>query len=455
MITISTQNPWSGAVIGEYPVQNAQDLKEVTLRSGKVSRDWQGTSTKEKTDLFLSLARVLRASSEKAASIAVNEMGKTIREARAEVEKCAWLCEYYAENASLFLKNDEIASDAGKSYVTWQPLGAILAIMPWNFPYWQVFRFAVPALMAGNTGILKHASNVSGCSLFIQELFKEAGFPDHVFQSVVTDAKGVEALIADPVVKAVTLTGSEAAGMKVAATAGHYLKKTVLELGGSDPFVVLEDADLEEASTFAVKSRVINNGQSCIAAKRFIVTEKVYDAFLKLFTAKIQLLKTGDPMLDTTDIGPMSRPDLLEGLEAQVAQSIKSGAVVVCGCKRAEQNSNLYIPGILSEVKSGMPAYDEELFGPVAAVIRVKDEAEALKVANDTPYGLAGSVWTKDKARGEKFALAVEAGSVFVNGMVKSDPRLPFGGVKLSGYGRELSLLGIHEFVNAKTVWIK
>jgi len=405
--------------------------------------------------LFLNLAKVLRTTSSKSAHLAVMEMGKTIKEAKAEVEKCAWVCEYYAEHASDFSKSETILSDAGKSYVTWQPLGAVLAIMPWNFPYWQVFRFAVPTLMAGNTGILKHASNVTGCSLFIHELFKEAGFPENVFQSVIADANGVEALIADPIVKAVTLTGSEAAGMKVASTAGRYLKKTVLELGGSDPFVVLDDADLEEASSFAVKSRLINNGQSCIAAKRFIVTEKVYDEFLSLFIKKIQLLKTGDPMLEVTEIGPMARPDLVEGLEKQVAQSVQLGAKIVCGCKRDLSNPNLYLPGILTEVKPGMPAYNEELFGPVASVIRVQDEEEALHVANDTPYGLAGSVWTKDIAKGEKFALAIEAGSVFVNGMVKSDPRLPFGGTKISGYGRELSLLGIREFVNAKTVWVK
>lgn len=383
------------------------------------------------------------------------EMGKLIKESQAEVEKCAWVCDYYADHAAGFLADESIATDAASSYVAYQPLGTVLAVMPWNFPLWQVFRFAVPALTGGNTGVLKHASNVPRCALAIEQVFHDAEIPDGVFRTLMISASQVAKVIADPRIHAVTLTGSEPAGKKVAACAGENLKKTVLELGGSDAFIILEDADLEEAVKNAVASRFLNAGQSCIAAKRFIVIDSVADEFVKRFRDAAEKLTMGDPLDESTTLAPMARVDLRDELHQQVDAGIRQGAVVVTGCESPAGPGAFYPPSILDHVQPGMTAYEEELFGPVASVIRATDEQDALRIANGSRYGLGGSVWTTNLKRGEALARRVQAGAVFVNGMVKSDPRLPFGGVKASGYGRELSHHGLHEFLNAKTVWIK
>ena len=384
------------------------------------------------------------------------EMGKPIAQSRAEVEKCAWVCEYYAENAEKFLSDELITTDASKSFVTFQPLGVVLAVMPWNFPFWQVFRFAAPSLMAGNSGILKHASNVSGCALAIEEVFREAGFPKNLFKTILVPSSEMESVIKNEKIKAVTLTGSVPAGKSVAKTAGSVLKKTVMELGGSDPYVILEDADLEMAAETCVNARLINGGQSCIAAKRFIVVEKIYNEFEKLFVEKMKSKKMGDPFDESNDLGPQASVSLRDDLHKQVEKSIKLGAELLLGGKIPEIKGAYYPPTVLSNVKKGMPAYDEELFGPVAAIIKSKDETEAIKIANDTIFGLGAAVFTSDMKRGEKIAKEkLQAGCCFVNAFVKSDPRLPFGGIKESGYGRELSAFGIKEFVNIKTIYIK
>jgi succinate-semialdehyde dehydrogenase/glutarate-semialdehyde dehydrogenase len=383
------------------------------------------------------------------------EMGKPIREARAEVKKCAWVCHHYAEHTAAYLAPEEVESDAGRSYVAFQPLGPVLAVMPWNFPFWQVFRFAAPALMAGNAGLLKHASNVPGCALDIEEVFRSAGFPAGAFQTLLIGASEVARVIECPQVRAVTLTGSDAAGRKVAEKAGNRLKKSVLELGGSDPFVVLEDADLEEAARTASLARCQNSGQSCIAAKRFIAVAPVFDRFRDLFRAEMEALVVGDPMDEATQVGPQAREEFLDDLHRQVQDSVRAGARVLTGGEPLKGPGYFFPPTVLTDVGPGQPVYDEEVFGPVAPVIRADDEADALRIANDTLFGLGGSVWTADPARGEAFASGIQAGAVFVNGLVKSDPRLPFGGVKQSGYGRELGPWGIREFTNIKTVWIR
>jgi len=364
------------------------------------------------------------------------------------------VCDYYADNAEKFLADEIIETDAGKSFVAFEPIGVVLAVMPWNFPFWQVFRFAAPALMAGNAGILKHASNVPGSALAIEEVFRTAGFPENIFRTLVIPSRAVEDVIKDPRVQAVTLTGSEPAGMAVAATAGHELKKTVLELGGSDPFIVLEDADLPACVNTSVNARMINAGQSCIAAKRFIVVESRVREFEEQQAAIMEAMKMGDPLDETTQVGPLARPDLLDELDEQVQKSIAMGARLLTGGKKADLPGAYYEPTVLTDVKKGMPVYEQETFGPVSAVIPVKDEEEAIAVANDSEFGLGGSVWSRDLKRAEKVARQIYTGAVFVNGMTKSDPRLPFGGVKKSGYGRELSHYGIREFVNIKTIWI-
>jgi succinate-semialdehyde dehydrogenase/glutarate-semialdehyde dehydrogenase len=381
-------------------------------------------------------------------------MGKPIVEAEGEIEKCAWGCEFYADNAAHFLADEPHRSNATESYVTFEPLGTVLAIMPWNFPFWQAFRFAAPALMAGNTAILKHASNVPQSALAIEEVFHNAGFPKGVFRTLLIDATAAEQLIADPRVAAVSLTGSEAAGSRVAAAAGRVIKKSVLELGGSDPYIVLEDADLDEAARVGVMARNKNAGQSCIAAKRLIVVESVFDAFVERFVAGVQALQIGDPLERTTEIGPLARNDLRDALDRQVRESVAQGARVLVGGQRLDGPGYYYAPTVLVNVNSNMPVYREETFGPVAAIIRVRDEDEALRVANDTSYGLSSAIWTQDVARGKRLARRIEAGGVFINGMSASDLRLPFGGIKRSGYGRELSEFGIREFTNVKTVWI-
>jgi succinate-semialdehyde dehydrogenase/glutarate-semialdehyde dehydrogenase len=371
------------------------------------------------------------------------------------VEKCAWVCDFYADNAENFLADEPAESDGSKAYVAFRPIGTVLAVMPWNFPFWQVFRFAAPALMAGNTGVLKHSSNVPRCALAIEDVFRQAGFPVNVFRTLMIGSGQVEAVIENESIKAVTLTGSDIAGRKVAAKAGQMLKKTVMELGGSDPFIVLEDAVIEEAATVGAKARCINSGQSCIAAKRFIVVDGVYDRFIARFKEAMAALKVGDPLEEGVQVGPQAREDLMYELHSQVEASVEKGASVLLGGAPLDRKGYFYPPTILADLKPGMAAYHEELFGPVASVIRVRDEKEAVEVANASPFGLGGSVWTADSARGEVVAGQVEAGAVFVNGLVKSDPRLPFGGVKISGYGRELSHYGIKEFVNIQTIWVK
>jgi succinate-semialdehyde dehydrogenase/glutarate-semialdehyde dehydrogenase len=426
------------------------------LRSVSASNtSWGNTALEERAALLRELARLMRGHTDDLASLITLEMGKLIGEARAEIEKCAWVCEYYADQAADFLADELIGSDAGSSFVAHQPLGTVLAVMPWNFPFWQVFRFAAPALAAGNTAVLKHASNVPKCAMSIERLFHDAGFPEHVFRTLMIPSSRVAKVITGPHVQAVTLTGSESAGRQVAAGAGASLKKSLLELGGSDALVVLEDADLEAAVETAVVSRFLNAGQSCIAAKRIILVEGIADAFVERFRAGVEALQPGDPMRADTTLAPMARQDLRDELHRQVSESVRRGAHPVCGCQPVDGAGWFYPASILDRVRPGMPAYSEEVFGPVAAIIRVSNEDEALQVANDTRYGLGGSVWTRDAERGERFARRMKSGAVFVNGLVKSDPRLPFGGIKASGYGRELSRIGMHEFVNAKTVWIK
>jgi succinate-semialdehyde dehydrogenase/glutarate-semialdehyde dehydrogenase len=399
-------------------------------------------------------ARILRERAATYARTMTLEMGKPIVQAEAEVEKCAVTCDFYAEHAEAYLAQQPRETDATRSYVRFDPLGPVLAVMPWNFPFWQVFRFAAPALMAGNVGVLKHASNVPRSALAIEEVFRDAGFPRGVFSTVLVGSPAVAALIADPRIMAITLTGSEGAGRKVAEHSGRELKKTVLELGGSDPFIVLADADLTVAARNAADARLINSGQSCIAAKRFIVVESVVDAFVDRFRRELSIRRMGDPLDQATQVGPQAREDLRDSLHQQVEESVKRGAKLLLGGEIPTGKGAFYPPTMLTAVEKGMPAFDEETFGPVAAVIRATDETDAVRIANDSTLGLGASLWTQDRGRAERLAAEIEAGSVFVNGVVKSDPRLPFGGIKHSGYGRELSEYGIREFVNIKSVWI-
>jgi len=448
-------NPYDGSTLHSVEACSATQLEQALQRTADVSPAWREHSWDERSRLLKAAAAVLRARGEQLARLMSLEMGKLIKEARGEIEKCAWGCEHYAEQGVRYLADEPIATDAGKSLITYQPLGTVLAIMPWNFPFWQVFRFAAPALVAGNTALLKHASNVPQCALAIEAVFVEAGFPAGVFQTLLIGAERVAAVIADPRVHAVTLTGSEAAGRQVAALAGTHLKKSVMELGGSDPFIVLEDADLELTVQQAVASRYLNAGQSCIAAKRFVVLESIADEFLARFKAAVGALRPGDPLDEQTTLAPLARHDLRDELHKQVLDSVAQGATALAGCSPGPGPGAFYEASILCNVQPGMRAYHDELFGPVAIVLRAQDDADALRIANDTRFGLGGSVWSADTARAERLARQLICGCVFVNGMVKSDPRLPFGGVRDSGYGRELSQLGIREFVNAKTLWVR
>ncbi|WP_455222540.1 NAD-dependent succinate-semialdehyde dehydrogenase [Kaarinaea lacus] len=448
-------NPANGETLATFDTWDGATLQQTVESVGAVNATWSATPLSERCELMRRAAQQLRRDKSALAAIITREMGKLISEAEAEVEKCAQGCDYYAEQGIRFLQDEVVETDAGKSFVCYQPLGTILAVMPWNFPLWQVFRFAAPALVAGNTGVLKHASNVPQCALAIEEVFKKAGFPANVFRTLMISAAQVQSVIENPVIKAVTLTGSEPAGRQVASHAGAHIKKSVLELGGSDAFVVLEDADLDHTVKNAVLSRFMNTGQSCIAAKRFIVVKSIAEEFLMQFKTAVEELQTGDPMDSATTLAPLARVDLRDQLHQQVTDSIAAGARVVTGCEPVTGAGAFYQASILADIKPGMPAYEEEFFGPVALVISAEDEADALRVANDTRFGLGGSVWTRNQQRGEAFARKVQAGSVFVNGFVKSDPRLPFGGIKASGYGRELSHHGMHEFVNVKTVWIR
>jgi len=453
-MTIATHNPATGETLKTFPPLDNTQVDSILQQVSAANIGWAATPVAERAAGLLRAAQQLRAQRDRYAALVTLEMGKPIREARAEVEKCATGCEFYAQHAERFLADESIATDADRSYVACQPLGTLLAIMPWNFPFWQAFRAAAPALAAGNTVLLKHASNVPQCALAIEEIF-QANFPANVLRALLIGPQQAEKLIADAHIHAVTLTGSETAGRRVAAAAGAQLKKSVLELGGSDAFVVLADADLDEAARLAVTSRFLNGGQSCIAAKRIILVEAIAEEFLTRFQQRLAQLKQGDPTREDTHIGPMARADLRDALHQQVTESINKGALPRMGCAPVAGPGYYYKVSLLDQVRPGMPACDDELFGPVAAVIRATDEADALRIANDSRYGLGGTVCTRDPARGEAFALALHSGQAFVNGVVKSDPRLPFGGIKASGYGRELALPGIREFVNIKTIWIK
>ena len=453
-MAIATHDPATGATIQTFAPHDDTQIDAIVQRVHRAFVAWSATPLGERTAALARVAQLLRERRDHYAALITLEMGKPIRESRAEIEKCAWGCEYYAGHAAQFLADDLIATDASRSLVTFQPLGTLLAIMPWNFPFWQVFRACAPALAAGNTVLLKHASNVPQCALAIEEIFRDSEAED-VVRTVLIGPQQAEKLVADPRVQAVTLTGSETAGRRIAAGAGAALKRLVLELGGSDAFVVLADADLDPAAQLAVTSRFLNGGQSCIAAKRIILVPEIAAPFLERFIARIKALKQGDPQREDTDLGPMARADLRDTLHQQVTESIKKGAVALLGCGPVPGPGYFYKVSLLDHVKPGMPAYEEELFGPVAVVIRARDEADALRIANDNRYGLGGTVCTRDAVRGEAFARAMQCGQVFVNGLVKSDPRLPFGGVKASGYGRELGLQGIREFVNGKVLWVK
>jgi succinate-semialdehyde dehydrogenase / glutarate-semialdehyde dehydrogenase len=445
-------NPTTEEVVETFEEFSDAAVDDALQQAYDAQRKWRTASFGERSARLQSAARVLRAQKARFAALATREMGKPIVEAEAEIEKCAWNCDFYAQHAASFLADEHVATNAAESFVAFEPLGVVLAIMPWNFPFWQAIRFAAPALMAGNGAVLKHASNVPGCALALEEIFRSAGLPQGLFRTVLVPGSKVEPLIADPRIAAVTLTGSSEVGEHVASAAGRQLKKQVLELGGSDPFIVLADADLDAAVTTAVRARNQNNGQSCIAAKRFIVEERVADQFTEKFAATVNALHVGDPMQRETNIGPLARGDLRDTLSDQVARSLSSGAHAVVGGRAMNGKGYFYAPTVLDGVSEAMPAFREETFGPVAAVIRASDPQDAVRLANDTQYGLGAALWTRDVQRGKELARHIEAGNVFINGMVASDPRIPFGGIKRSGYGRELGSYGIKEFVNIQTI---
>jgi succinate-semialdehyde dehydrogenase/glutarate-semialdehyde dehydrogenase len=449
-------NPATEEELKNYPDMDENEIEKILEESNRTFLEWKNSKLSLRSEKMKEAHNILLKRKDEFAETMTLEMGKPIAQSISEVEKCAWVCEYFAENAENFLASEGIKTDASKSFVSYQPLGIVLAIMPWNFPFWQVFRFAAPNLMAGNAGVLKHASNVTGCALLIEEVFNEAGFPENLFRTIIVPSKKMDNVIKNKNIKAVTLTGSVPAGKSVAAIAGSVLKKTVLELGGSDPYIILEDADLENSVETCVNSRLINGGQSCIAAKRFIVVDKIYQKFEDLYVKLMKEKKMGNPFDKVNHLGPQASKTLRDDLHKQVEVSIEKGAKLLLGGEIPERKGAYYPPTVLSNVKKSMPAYDEEIFGPVAALIKVSDEDEAITVANDTIFGLGAAVFTNDKSKGEEIAeTRLHAGNCFVNAFVKSDPRLPFGGVKESGYGRELSTFGIKEFVNIKTVYIK
>jgi succinate-semialdehyde dehydrogenase / glutarate-semialdehyde dehydrogenase len=451
---IQSINPATEEVLATFAPATSVEIEAALHAADEAFRSWRTTGFAERAGLMRAAAGYLRQQRTRLAGIITAEMGKPIVEAEAEIDKCAWNCEFYADHADGFLADESHPSNAAESYVQFTPLGTVLAIMPWNFPFWQLFRFAAPALMAGNTALLKHASNVPQCALAAAEVFRTSGFPHGVFQSLLISGSAATALIADARIAAVTLTGSDLAGSQVAAAAGRAIKKTVMELGGSDPFIVLDDADLAAAVETGVRARYQNTGQSCIAAKRFIVVDGVFDKFRDGFVEAVRGLRVGDPLDRATQIGPLARNDLRDGLERQVSQSVTQGAILSTGGTRISGRGYFFAPTVLANVQPAMPAACEEVFGPVAALIRARDAAHAIALANDSAYGLGANLWTADRARARRLARQIEAGQVFINGMVTSDPRLPFGGIKRSGYGRELSEYGIREFVNIQTVWI-
>jgi len=454
-VGIATINPATGETLKTFDPLSEAELDAKLQRAADTFRSYRRSSYAERAAYLLRAAEILEAAREVFGRIMTTEMGKPLQAACDEAAKCARACRYYAENGEQLLADETVATDATHSFIRYQPIGPVLAVMPWNFPFWQVFRFAAPALMAGNVGLLKHASNVPQCALAIEDIFLQAGFPEGVFQTLLIGSDQVGRVLDDPRVAAATLTGSEGAGSEVASRAGTQIKKTVLELGGSDPFVVMPSADLDAAVRTAINARAINNGQSCIAAKRFIVAEEIADEFEQRFVEGMAALKVGDPMDAETNIGPLATEGILDDLDQQVRKSVEAGARLLTGGERLQRPGNYYAPTVLADIPAGSPAYREETFGPVAALFRVPDVDEAIRLANDTTFGLGSSVWTNDPEERARFVDEIEAGQVFVNGMVVSDPRLPFGGVKRSGYGRELGAYGIREFVNVKTVWIK
>ncbi|HEX8131056.1 MAG TPA: NAD-dependent succinate-semialdehyde dehydrogenase [Pyrinomonadaceae bacterium] len=454
-MAIASVNPATGEKWREFAPLAEAEIEDKLRRAAEAYRQHRRTTFAERAEKMLGAAEVLETRREEFARLMTAEMGKPLQAARDEVAKCALVCRYYAEHAAKFLADEEVETNATRSFIRYEPLGAVLAVMPWNFPFWQVFRFAAPALMAGNTGLLKHASNVPQCALAIEEIFRRAAFIEGVFQTLLLNADQVGRVIDDARVQAVTLTGSEHAGSEVASRAGKALKKTVLELGGSDPFIVMPTADFEAAVKTAVKARTINNGQSCIAAKRFIVHADIYEEFARRFVEGMRALNVGDPADEATQIGPLATASIAEELDEQVRKSVAAGARVLCGGERLRRAGNYYAPTVLADVPKNSPAYSEEFFGPVALLFRVRSIEEAIELANDTTFGLGASAWTRDAGERSRFIAEIEAGAVFINAMVASDPRMPFGGVKRSGYGRELGEFGIREFVNIKTVWIK
>ncbi|MEJ2658753.1 MAG: NAD-dependent succinate-semialdehyde dehydrogenase [Desulfobacterales bacterium] len=455
-MTLTATNPANGETIKIYEETPVAEMMKRVESAHQAFTAWKETAISRRAELMKGASRILIENKEEYATIMSMEMGKPVRQGRAEIEKCAWVCEYYADNAVKMLQPEKVETDASNSFISFQPLGVILAIMPWNYPFWQVFRFAAPGLMAGNAAVLKHASNVPGCSLAIEGVFKKAGFPENLFQNLLISAKKIKHVMKHPLIRAVTLTGSNFAGQEVAASAGKLLKKSVLELGGSDPYIILEDADVEAAAKTCVESRLLNSGQSCISAKRFVVVEAVRRQFENIFVEHMRAKKMGNPLEEDVDIGPQARFDLRDNLHRQVTQSIEKCGKFLLGGEIPKGKGAFYPATVLSNVRKDMPACDEEVFGPVGAIIIVKDEREAIQVANDSSFGLGAAVFTGDIKRGERIATyELEAGCCFVNAFVKSDPRLPFGGIKSSGYGRELSHYGIKEFVNIKTVYIQ
>jgi len=452
---IASINPATGETSKTFEALSDSALQEKLARAAETFRVYRRTTFAERAAMLIRAAEILETEKNNLAQMMALEMGKPVKGGVGEAEKCALVCRYYAENAGHHLQDQVVATNAGESYVRFQPLGPVLAVMPWNFPFWQVFRFAAPALMAGNVGLLKHASNVPQCALAIEDIIRRAGFPEGAFQTLLVGAEKVAAVLEDDRVAAATLTGSEAAGRSVASIAGKQIKKTVLELGGSDPFIVMPSADFAEAVTTAVKARTINNGQSCIAAKRFIVADEIYDEFERRFVEEMKALRVGDPLDPNTDIGPLAMEQIVNEVDEQVKRSVAAGAVVLTGGKRLDRAGNFYEPTVLANVPTNAPVSREEVFGPVAMLFRVRNIDEAIELANATSFGLGAAAWTNDAGEQARFIDELQAGSIFLNGMVASDPRLPFGGVKNSGYGRELSDFGIREFVNIKTVWIK
>jgi succinate-semialdehyde dehydrogenase / glutarate-semialdehyde dehydrogenase len=454
-MAIATINPATGQLVRTFEPLTDSEIDQKIQRAAQTFSKYRNLPFAERARMMVNAAAILESEKESFARMMTTEMGKPFRAAVDEAAKCAWACRYYAENAEHFLADETVETTATRSYIHYQPLGPILAVMPWNFPFWQVIRFAAPALMAGNVGLLKHASNVPQCALAIEGLFRKAGFPEGVFQTLLIGSQQVDRVLSDPRVVAATLTGSEQAGVQVGIGAAKRIKKVVLELGGSDPFIVMPSANLDEAVATAVKARIVNNGQSCIAAKRFIVAQPIAKEFERKFVARMQALKIGDPFDEATELGPLATPDGVTSLDADVQKTVAAGARVLTGGNALERPGNFYAPTVLTDIPKDSPAYSEELFGPVACIFPARDIDDAIRIANDSRFGLGASAWTNDDRERERFINELDAGMVFINKMVASDPRLPFGGVKQSGHGRELGPYGIREFTNAKTVWIQ